>query len=292
MVDDEQIAQPHEKHNPWVPFTNPLEYVSDVDTNTPNIARIYDYHLGGHANFAVDREVGDEWARIAPDQLAYCRHNRGFLWRAVRTLATEHGIDQFLDLGSGVPTVGNVHEIAHALNPDARVAYVDVEPIAVSHARQLLGAAEQHISVTHADVTEPEAVLTAPGVAELLDFSRPIGVLALGILDIIPTADGAGLMSHYRDACPAGSALAVSNGAQLTLTPEQIQAIHALMSDSSTPSGHWRTREQVAELLAGYELLEPGVVPTAAWRPSEPVREADAARSNAYAAVGLLPPEH
>lgn len=111
------------------------------------------------------------------------------------------------------------------------------------------------------------------------------------MLDIIPNPDGAGLMRHYRDACPAGSALAVSNGAQLTLTHEQVREIHALMSDSSTPSGHWRSREQVAELLPGYELLEPGVVPTAAWRPAEPVREDDAARSNAYAAVGLLPPK-
>ena len=288
-MDEPAGVQPYEMPENTTPLSNPLGEVGDVDWTTPNIARIYDYHLGGHANFAVDREVGDAWARIAPDQLAYCRANRGFLWRAVRTLVDEAGIDQFLDLGSGVPTVGNVHEIAQQRNPAARVAYVDVEPIAVSHARQLLGPDEQRVTVTRADVCQPETVLAAPAVAGLLDFSRPVAVLALGILDIVPTADGAGLMSQYRDSCAAGSALAVSNGAQLTLTPDQIRDIHALMSDSSTPTGHWRTHEEVADLLPGYQLLDPGVVPTAAWRPDEPITEAEAARSNAYAAVGILP---
>lgn len=288
MVDDEQIAQPHEKHNPWVPFTNPLEYVSDVDTNTPNIARIYDYHLGGNANFAVDREAGDELVQAFPDQLAYCRANRGFLWRAVRTLVDEHGIDQFLDLGSGVPTVGNVHEIAHQRNPAARVAYVDVEPIAVSHARQLLGPTEQRVTSTNADVCQPNSVLTAPGVAGLLDFTRPVAVLALGILDIITSTDAASLTAAYRDACVAGSALAISNSTHLTGTAEQAQQAQDVFARTTTPQVHMRTREQVAALLDGYQLLEPGVVPTATWRPDEPITEADAARSNAYAAVGLL----
>ena len=288
MVDDSEIAQPHELPDPNVPLNNPLEYVTEVDTNTPNIARIYDYHLGGNANFAVDRAAGDELAQAFPDQLAYCRANRGFLWRAVRTLVDEHDIDQFLDLGSGVPTVGNVHEIAHQRNPTARVAYVDVEPIAVSHARQLLGPDEHRVTSTEADVCEPAAVLAAPGVTGLLDFTRPIGVLALGILDIIARTDAASLTAAYRDACVAGSALAVSNSTHLTGTAQQAQQAQDVFARTTTPQVHMRTREQVAELLPGYELLEPGVVPTATWRPDEPITEAEAARSNAYAAVGLL----
>lgn len=287
MVDDEQIAQPHEKHDPHVPLHNPLEHVTEVDTNTPNIARIYDYHLGGHANFAVDRAAGDELAQAFPDQLAYCRANRGFLWRAVRTLVTEHDIDQFLDLGSGVPTVGNVHEIAHAHNPTARVAYVDVEPIAIAHARQLLGPDEQRVTSTEADVCDPASVLAAPGVAGLLDFTRPVAVLALGILDIIPTTNAASLTAAYRNACITGSALAVSNSTHLTGTAQQAQQAQDVFARTTTPQVHMRTREQVAALLPGYHLLEPGVVPTATWRPDEPITEAEADRSNAYAAVGL-----
>ena len=261
-----------------------------ADVDLPSIARIYDYHLGGSANFAVDREAGDELERIYPDQLAYCRYNRGFLWRAVRTLAVDFGIDQFLDLGSGVPTVGNVHEAAQRCYSRARVAYVDWEAIAVHHAWRLLGPEQTRVTVTQADVCEPEVVLNSPGVAGLLDFTRPVGILALGILDITTPAGGAAsLMARYRDACCRGSALAVSNAAQLTASDTQVGQINALMAGSSTPRMHWRSREQVAGLLPGYELLEPGVVPTAAWRPEQSVSDAEADRSNAYAAVGLRP---
>lgn len=277
-----------EQPDPALSLDRDIELVH-ADFDRPSIARIYDYHLGGNANFDVDRTAGDELERVFPDQLAYCRYNRGFLRRAVHALVAEHGIDQFLDLGSGVPTVGNVHEIAHQINPDARIAYVDWEAIAVHHARRLLGADETRITVTQADVQDPTAVLANPGVSGLLDFTRPVAVLALGILDIIPMPDGAGLISQYRDACCRGSALAVSNGAQLTTSEVQVGEINELLADSTTPGFRWRTRTQVSDLLPGYELLEPGVVPTAAWRPEHPVAEAEAARANAYAAVGILP---
>lgn len=169
------------------------------------------------------------------------------------------------------------------------MAYVDWETIAVHHARRLLDPEQTRVTVTQADVCEPDAVLTSPGVSGLLDFTRPVGILALGILDITTPAEGAAnVMARYRDACCRGSALVVSNTAQLTASDAQVGQINALMAGSSTPMLHWRSREQVAELLPGYQVLEPGVVPTAAWRPEQTVSEQEAARSNAYAAVGML----
>ncbi|GAA4833450.1 SAM-dependent methyltransferase [Saccharopolyspora rosea] len=263
--------------------------VANADFDRANIARMYDYHLGGSANFAIDRETAEQALKIAPTERDYCFANRAFLGRAVRHLVTEVGIDQFLDLGSGVPTVGNVHEIAHEHNPRARVAYVDWEAIACYHARHLLGPDEDRVSVTEADVCDPDTVLNAPGVAGLLDFSRPIAVLAFGILDIIPSTDGASLVTAYRDACVPGSALAVSNNAQLARTDEEVAGLRFLLSTTSTPQLHLRTPEEVAALLPGYTLIEPGVVPAAQWRPDRPVSDEEARRGNVYGAVGLLP---
>ena len=185
--------------------------------------------------------------------------------------------------------MGNVHEAAQRCHSRARVAYVDWEAIAVHHARRLLDPEQTRVTVTQADVCEPDAVLNSPGVNGLLDFTRPVGILALGILDITtPTGGAANVMARYRDACCRDSALAVSNTAQLTASDTQVSQINALMAGSSTSTLHWRSREQVAALLPGYELLEPGVVPTAAWRPEHAVSDAEAARANAYAAVGML----
>ncbi len=275
-------------HDPTHRMTEQQEAeLAHAEFDRPSIARIYDYHLGGNANFAVDRAAGDEFERIFPDQLAYCRHNRAFLGRAVHTLATERGVDQFLDLGSGVPTVGNVHEIAHRHNPHARVAYVDWEAIAVHHARRLLGTDETRVTVTQADIQEPTEVLTSPGVAGLLDFTRPVAILALGILDIIPTADGAGLITHYRDACPSGSALAASHTARLDFTDEEWAGLNEVMASTSTPHARSVERHELPQLMPGYTLLDPGVVPAPQWRPEHPVPDAEARAANVYAAVGI-----
>ncbi len=262
--------------------------VAHADFDQPNIARMYDYHLGGSANLAIDRETAEEALRVVPTERDYCWANRGFLARAVRYLVIESGIDQFLDLGSGVPTVGNVHEVAHSYNPAARVAYVDWEAIACHHARQIL-ADDPCVTVTEADVCDPETVLAAPGVAGLLEFTRPVAVIAFGIFDIIPSIDGAGLAAAYRDACVSGSALAVSNNAQLSRTDEEVAGLRSLLAGTSTPQLHLRTPSEVAALLPGYRLVEPGVVPAAQWRPDQPVTDEEARRGNVYGAVGLLP---
>jgi SAM-dependent methyltransferase len=230
---------------------------------------MYDYLLGGGANFAADRAAADAAEAAWPYLRQGARIQRGFLGRAVRFLA-QRGVDQFLDLGSGIPTVGNVHEIALRHNPVARVAYVDYETVAVHAARGMLGD-EPRVSVTQADIRNPDAVLSAPTVADLLDFSRPVAVLAVGILHFLSDADDpAGVLSAYRDACAPGSHLAISH------------------AQSTTPA-LWRTVTEIRPFLDGYHLFEPGLVLLPLWRPDAPVSDTHAAESNIYGAVGTIP---
>jgi hypothetical protein len=258
-----------------------------VNLQQPNSARMYDYLLGGSANFAVDRDAADEMQQIFPDSAHYCRCNRSFLGRVVRYLV-QQGISQFLDLGSGIPTVGNVHEIAHERNPDARIAYVDHEPVAVQHARQLLGDEERRVTVNEVDIRDPEAVLNAPGVRELLDFSRPIGLLAVGILPFVLGDEAAAVMAYYRDRLPAGSYAAVSHVSRMSMTEEQIEAVMEIMKRTPTPEQH-RTPEEIRALLDGYTLVEPGLVPVPRWRPGHEPTDDEVHRSNCYGAVGYRP---
>ncbi len=258
----------------------------EVDLDTPNIARMYDYFLGGAAHFAVDRQAAEELLAVFPGNTDWARINRAFLGRAVRELS-RRGIDQFLDLGSGIPTKGNVHEIAQQHDPHARVAYVDIEPVAVSHASHLLRE-NSHVTVTQADIREPEAVLSAPGVAGLLDFTRPVAVLAVAVLDIIAVDDPAELVAAYQRACTPGSAFVLSHGAQLQASDVEWAGAKEVFRETTTPHPQVRTCGEIAELCAGYTLIEPGLVPSAQWRPERPVSEEEAARSNGYAAVGVL----
>lgn len=259
-----------------------------VNDQSPNSARMYDYYLGGAANFAADRAAAEAAQQGFPEVVTWARANRSFLGRAVAHLC-DQGIDQFLDLGSGVPTVGNVHEIAHRHNPAARVAYVDHEPVAVSHARNLLGD-EPRVSITQADIRQPEQVLASPGVAGHLDFTRPVAVLAVAILHFIPDdTELAELLATYRAACAPGSYLALSHGVITTLTPHQVELFLDSYRHTPTPAV-FRTPEQITAALTGYELLAPGAVPLDQWHPDQPVDDAEAARANCYAAVGYLPP--
>ncbi|HWE90825.1 MAG TPA: SAM-dependent methyltransferase [Pseudonocardiaceae bacterium] len=258
-----------------------------LDVSRPNSARMYDYFLGGAQNFAADREAAELAASAFPHIRISTRINRSFLGRVVSYL-TSQGIDQFLDLGSGIPTVGNVHEVAHRHNPDARVAYVDHEPVAVAHARRLL-ADHERITITQADIRRPADVLTAPGVAGLLDFSRPIAVLAVAILHFLPdTDDPRGMLAAYRAACVPGSHLVISHGCQLTLTDEQVDRFLAAYARTPTPA-LFRERSEIRTLMAGYRLVDPGLVLLPQWRPERPVGDAEAAASNILGAVGVLP---
>lgn len=262
------------------------DLVGEIDTSHPNSARMYDYYLGGSANFAVDRDAAEAGLAAMPHARDYARANRAFLHRAVAYLVSR-GIDQFLDLGSGIPTAGNVHEVAHQYNSAVRVAYVDCEPIAVAHARLLLGE-DPRVTVNQADIRQPEAVLGATGVAGVLDFSRPLAVLAVAILPFVPDhEEAASVVRAYRDACAPGSALALSHISALSASPEQVAAAEQVMARTPTPV-RWRTRDEIADLLGGYSLVPPGLVPSPQWNAvREPDRE-DIERANAYAAVGIL----
>ncbi|SDQ18590.1 SAM-dependent methyltransferase [Actinopolyspora saharensis] len=262
----------------------------EVDHSTPNIARMYDYLLGGAANFEVDRDAAEEFNASVPGNVewaySHARSNRAFLGRAVR-YCVSRGIDQFLDLGSGVPTKGNVHEIAQQHDPHARVAYVDVEPIAVHHARQLLDG-HSRVTVTRADARKPDQVLAASGVAELLDFTRPVAVLAVALLEVLGEVDPVELIAAYREACAPGSVLVLSHMTQLSLTDEQVDAFRAMMASTPTPNVRFVSREQLDLVGAGYQWAEPGVVPLDHWRPERAVSDEQARRANSYAAVGVL----
>ncbi|WP_219905407.1 SAM-dependent methyltransferase [Actinopolyspora mortivallis] len=266
-------------------------YARGVDMQCPSAARMFDYYLGGTANFAVDRQAVDRLLGEVPEVQVYARATRAFLGRMIRFLC-DRGIDQFLDLGSGMPTVGNVHEVAQRRCPEARVAYVDIEPEVVAHSRQLLRGTER-VTVTQADIRDPETVLAAPGVTELLDFSRPVAVLAVSILPYVSDEDDPpGIMARYRDSCPAGSYLAVSHGTALTMSAEQVHSSENAYRDTHTPV-IMRDPERIRELLPGYELVEPGLVPLPEWRPEPDVNAAQDGTdsANGVAAVGYLPDE-
>ena len=248
---------------------------------------MYDYLLGGGQNFAVDRDAAEAAAAAFPHFRTAVRANRSYLGRAAAYLA-KTGVDQFLDLGSGIPTVGNVHEVVHRYNPDARIAYVDREPVAVAHANKLLEN-EPFVTMTQADIRSPKDVLAAPTVADLLDLDRPIAVLAMGILHFLSDDDDPfGMLAAYRDASCPGSYLAISHANQVTLTDEQVESFLAAYARTPTPT-LFRTVDEIRRLLDGYKLVEPGLVLAPFWHPDQPgpIDEAEAAATNLRAAVGI-----
>jgi SAM-dependent methyltransferase len=254
-----------------------------VDLSRPNAARIYDYALGGDHNFAVDREFADRmWSEPGYSTAGY-KLNRSFLRRAVRFMVSQ-GIEQFLDLGSGIPTVGNVHEIAQAAGPQVHVVYVDNEPVAVAHARQLLADNDNAIMID-ADLRDPDAVLHHPDTRRMLDFDRPLGVLFVACLHFVPD-DAATIVARYRNAMNAGGYLALSH---FTLdghtTGDAAKAVQ-WYQQTTTPVVP-RTAAELHAILAGAELVHPGLVWTPLWRPdgADPALE-NVADSGAYAAVG------
>jgi hypothetical protein len=265
-------------------------WAAGIDVERASAARMYDYALGGSHNFAVDREAVRAAGKAFPDIELVARSNRLFLHRAVRFLVAEAGITQFLDLGSGVPTVGNVHEIAGRVNPDTRVVYVDFDPVAVVHSRMLLegvpGAA-----VLQADLREPASILSSRAVAETLDLSRPVAVLMVAVLHFIEDdADPAGIIDAFRSATVPGSYLAISH-VGLDVRAEEVRKVGQMVY-SSTPTGVTaRRRDTLAGLLAGYDLVDPGLVYLSQWRPDAGEVSADPLagnpeRSATFAAVG------
>ncbi|HEX3790864.1 MAG TPA: SAM-dependent methyltransferase [Pseudonocardiaceae bacterium] len=258
----------------WVPET--------VDTTRPNAARVYDWYLQGAHNFSVDRDFGRRAEELLPDVKRVALMNRQFLGRAVRELS-DLGVTQFLDLGSGIPTVGNVHQIAQRINPEARVVYVDNEAVAVAHS-QLILQDNENADIVAGDVRDPAAVLGSPIAQRLLDFSQPVGIIMCTILHfILDKDDPHGIVRRYRDACSTGSYLAISHGT--TDNRPDLQAFGDAYRETAN-AVNLRPRDQVMPFFDGYELIEPGLVFTPAWRPDIPVDPDEAARSGVYAGVG------
>ncbi|MBS2965857.1 SAM-dependent methyltransferase [Actinocrinis puniceicyclus] len=262
----------------------------EVDIDTPSTARMYDYYLGGSHNFAADRQLAEQALRAWPDAQHLVRANRAFLRRAVSFLA--HRVDQFLDLGAGIPTVGAVHEVAREKNPRARTVYVDCDQVAVAHSRRIL-AAVPGAGVVHADLRDSAAVLAAVETAGLLDLRRPVAVLMFAVLPFVPDEDDpAGIVAAYRDATAPGSYLALSHGTD-DYRPQNARAVGEVYTRASHTMT-LRSRTQIAALLDGYELVEPGLVDLTCWRPEpdgglpDPLG-GDVQRYSMYAAVGWLP---
>lgn len=239
-----------------------------VQLDRPSVARIYDYLLGGYHNFDIDRRAADQFAALFPDLALTARVNRAFLRRAVSYVARQ-GIDQFLDLGSGIPTVGNVHEIARQHNPQARTVYVDIEPVAVAHAEIILGD-DPGLAAVLADVRNPQAVLDNPRTRAVIDFSKPVGLFAVALLHYITDDEQAErVLETFKAALAPGSYLAVGVWTYDD-APREVMEKYAQMTKILTTPGAPRPREKVLRYFKGFELVEPGLVHSPLWRPDGP----------------------
>ncbi|MQA62091.1 MAG: SAM-dependent methyltransferase [Actinophytocola sp.] len=239
----------------------------EIDTNVPHEARVYDYWLGGKDNFAADRALGDAIAEQIPTIRTMALANRAFVGRAVRYLVKEAGIRQFLDIGTGIPTHGNVHEVAQAIAPDARVVYVDNDPIVLAHARALMTSTpEGKTRYIHADLRDPRSILDDPAVADTLDLDQPVGINLVAIMMYFRDEDRPlEIISTLLDAVPSGSYLTISHPTA-DFAPDAMAGVVAAAEQSGI-SFQPRSRAEVEELLVGLEVVDPGIVPVLAWRP-------------------------
>jgi SAM-dependent methyltransferase len=258
-----------------------------IDTGTANPARIYDYLLGGKDNYPADRQAAEAILAVAPQARQGAAENRAFLQRAIGYLA-EAGIRQFLDIGTGLPTRGNVHEVAKQVTPDARVAYVDNDPVVHTHASALL--ADNHTTVAVlADLRDPDAILDHPTVRAVVDLTRPVAVLLVAVLHFLPDHDDpARIVARLRQAMAPGSFLVISH-ATADFHPELAAKVTKIYRQASAPLVP-RSRSQIQRLFDGFDLVEPGLVQPAAWRPDGEGSGSPSA-GGFYAGVGRTGPD-
>ncbi|MCW2903302.1 MAG: hypothetical protein JWO67_5567 [Streptosporangiaceae bacterium] len=228
---------------------------------------MYDYALGGKDNFAADRVVAEQMFKALSMKTLPTTENRRFMRRAVRFLLGQ-GIRQFLDIGCGLPGRGNVHDLAHKADPQARVVYVDYDPVAVNHYSAVLSA-DANATAIHADARQAGEILTHPDVIRLIDFDRPVGLLMISVLDVITDQDPAGIVATFRDAMAPGSHLALAHTTDEGKSPEEISAGHAALKPIRE---QWRVRDrrEITGFFDGFEILEPGIVSLPEWRPDRP----------------------
>ncbi|MGW0178051.1 SAM-dependent methyltransferase [Nocardia sp. NPDC003345] len=238
-----------------------------IDLDRPSASRVYDYFVGGMHNFEIDRQLAQQIETFTPNVAETMRSNRDLLRRCVRFL-TDEGIDQFLDIGSGIPTVGNVHEVAQAADPSARVVYVDIDPVAVAHSEAIL-AGNPNAAVIRADAAHPETILADPKVESLIDFGKPVAVLLLGVLHFVTDdADPAGCVARLAAAVPAGSYLAITHATADGQPAEVLEA--QKLSGRTNTEIVLRTRDEIEAYFTGWTMLEPGLVHLPLWRPESP----------------------
>lgn len=257
-----------------------------IDLQRPNVARVYDYYLGGSHNFAADQQMARQAIALWPQLPMIIRANRAFLVRAVRFLIRS-GVRQFLDLGSGIPTVGSVHQVAQRAAPDASVVYVDHDPVAVAHADALL-ADNPRARAVALDLRRPDLVLGDERVRDTLDLDRPVAVLMVAVLHFVPDRDRpAAIVAGYRDALATGTHLVVSHATDDSQPPQRVAEHRRLYTRTATPMT-MRSRARLHELLTGWHLVDPGLVWLPLWRPApDQDLPADPERFAGYAAVGV-----
>jgi O-methyltransferase involved in polyketide biosynthesis len=258
-----------------------------IDTTVSHSARIWNYWLGGKDNYPVDRQVGDQISAMFPDMVGLARADRAFLGRAVRYLTAEAGIRQFLDIGTGLPTVDNTHEVAQQVAPESRIVYVDNDPLVLVHARALLTSMPPGVTdYIHEDLREPGKILTAA--RRTLDFSKPVAIMILGVLIfILDNAQARAIVNELLDAVPAGSFLAIAHTTNVVrgeLTDEAVRH----WNQFGEPKMVVRSPQEIARFFGRLELVEPGVVSCSRWRP-EPTPFGDPAEVDEFCAVGRKP---
>jgi hypothetical protein len=259
---------------------------SNIDTDVFSVARLYDFLLGGKHNFAPDRDFGRQLLAIEPNGRMILQQNRHFLARAIRVMLDD-GVRQFLDLGSGIPTQNYVHELAHAVDPAARVVYIDNDPPAVSHSNYILRG-DDNAGAVLADMIDAERVLGDPTVKSLIDFDKPVGLTALAAWHFVDDGDNpAGVLEAYRRMLAPGSYLALTHatidGATGDLVRNVQSQYQAVMKNPSP-----RTRQEIAAFFEGFRIMEPGIVNLPAWRPEKPEDAVGAENVWFYGALGKL----
>ena len=257
-----------------------------LDTGVAHSARVWNYLLGGKDNFAADRQAGEAILQMFPGIAQAARAQRRFLARAVRYLVTEAGIRQFLDIGTGLPTADNTHQVAQRFAPECRTVYVDNDPLVLVHAQALLTSAPGGVtSCIEADLRDPDTIVHQA--SRTLDFGRPVALMMLGILGQIPDSDEPGLIvTRFLEALPGGSCLALSDGTDTS--PELNEAI-AVYNRNSASAYHLRRPEQIAAFLGGLTLVPPGVVTTSRWRPDVTDADGEPKEVDAICGIGRKP---
>jgi S-adenosyl methyltransferase len=259
----------------------------EFDTSVAHQARMYDYLLGGKDNYAADRAQTEAALKVYPEWAFTARANRAFLGRAVRYLAADAGIRQFLDIGTGIPTAGNTHQVAQSIAPESRVVYVDYDPVVLAHARALLTSSDAGATeYIDSDLRDTPTILEQAG--RLLDFTKPVAVTLVAILHAIPDEDDPhAIVARLMDTVPSGSYLALSHLGREFLPPETLRQMQDLSRGNIQQEFAYRSQDEVGRFFAGLDLVEPGIVPLQDWRP-EP-GAASTGTSAMWCAVGRKP---